>query len=147
MRNRTVLRFLGKWEEMYNPEFNRIEFDTLLFESGENTFTMTPTKWTKTTAAIGMEVKMGRGGGTFAHKDLALGFCYWISPEFQLYLIKEFQRLKEEEAKQLNTDWNVKHLMSKANFHIHREAVRENLVSHVDWNTKRVNIALLILLI
>ncbi|MCB9053670.1 MAG: KilA-N domain-containing protein [Lewinellaceae bacterium] len=137
MRNRTTLRFLGKWEELYNPEFNRIEFDTLLFESGENTFTMTPTKWIKTTGAIGIEVKMGRGGGTFAHKDLALGFCYWASPEFQLYVIKEFQRLKEDEAQRLSTDWNVKRLMSKANFHIHREAVRENLVPHIDWNTKR----------
>ncbi len=129
MRTRGTLDFLGTWEQLNNPDFKRIEFDAFKMEAGTTAFSMSPEKWIEGTAAIGMMSKRGRyGGGTFAHKDLALGFCYWISPAFQLFLIKEFQRLKEDEAERLNLDWNVRRIMASANYRIHTEAVRQHLV-------------------
>lgn len=138
MRARGTLDFLGVWEQMYNPDFNRIEFDAFKMEAGSNAFTMSPTKWIAGVNATGMITKAGRyGGGTFAHRDIALEFCSWASPAFRLYVVKEFQRLKGEESEQKSLDWNVKRIMAKANFQIHTEAVRQNLIPIIDWNTKR----------
>ena len=138
MRNKNTVEFLGVWEQLHNPDFKGNEFVTFRNEAGTNRFNLTPKKWIKATGAIGMKAKAGRhGGGTFAHRDIAVNFCYWLSPTFQLYLLKEFQRLKADESKRLSTDWNVKRLLSKANWHIHTEAVREYLVPIIDWNTKR----------
>lgn len=128
LRARSTIKFLGTWERLNNTQFDLKNFESLLYESADNSFTITPEKWVEKTVAIGIKNKTGRNGGTFAHQDLALGFCYWISPEFQLYLIREFQRLKEDEAERLSTDWNIKRIMSKANYRIHTEAVREHLI-------------------
>ena len=128
LRARSTIKFLVTLERLNNTQFDLKNFDSLLYESADNSFTITPEKWVEKTVAIGIKNKTGRNGGTFAHQDLALGFCYWISPEFQLYLIREFQRLKEDEAERLSTDWNIKRIMSKANYRIHTEAVREHLI-------------------
>jgi hypothetical protein len=138
MRARGTIDFLGVWEQMHNPDFKGIEFDAFKMEAGSNTFSMSPEKWIKGVNAKGIVSKRGRyGGGTFGHKDIALEFCSWASPVFRLYVVKEFQRLKEEESNLKSLEWNVKRIMSKANHHIHTEAVRENLVPILDWNTKR----------
>ena len=129
MRTRSTVEFLGVWESLHNPSFNRITFDAFKNESGGNTFTLSPKKWIGGVKAIGMVSKAGRhGGGTYAHKDIAFEFCSWLSPAFKLYVIKEFQRLKEEEASTKNLEWNVRRLMAKANYKIHTEAVREHLI-------------------
>lgn len=129
LRNRNTVEFIGVWEELHNPDFKGNEFVRFKSEVGLNTFNLTPKKWIEATNAIGMIVKSGRyGGGTFAHQDIAINFCYWLSPTFQLYLIKEFQRLKEEEAERQSIEWNVRRIMSKANYRIHTEAVREHLI-------------------
>ncbi|HFA50491.1 MAG TPA: KilA-N domain-containing protein [Bacteroidetes bacterium] len=137
LRNKDTLEFLSVWEKLYNADFNLIEFDKIKEEAGHNRFIISTGKWVETTKAIGLQTKAGRYGGTYAHKDIALGFCYWLSPPFQLYVIKEFQRLKEAEFDFKNIDWNVKRIMSKANHRILTEAVREYLVPIVDWNTKK----------
>ncbi len=138
MRNRNTIEFLGVWEQLYNPDFNSIEFDRIKNEAGLNTFILSVKRWTNDTHAIGIYAKAGRyGSGTFAHKDIALQFCYWLSPTFQLHLIKEFQRLKTDESTRLGLDWNLKRQIAKANWHIHTEAVREHLVPIIDWNTRR----------
>ena len=126
MRNRNTIEYLGIWESLYNPNFKPIEFDRFRKEAGLNAFTMSPTKWTVTTNAIGVIVKPGRYGGTYAHKDIAFKFASWISVEFELYVAKEFQRLKEEEQKQLG--WSVKRELAKLNYHIHTDAIKENLI-------------------
>ena len=129
LRNRNTVEFIGVWEELHNPDFKGNEFVRFKSEVGLNTFNLTPKKWIEATNAIGMIVKSGRySGGTFAHQDIAINFCYWLSPTFQLYLIKEFQRLKEEEAERQSLEWNVRRIMSKANYRIHTEAVREHLI-------------------
>ncbi|MFN4254175.1 MAG: KilA-N domain-containing protein [Saprospiraceae bacterium] len=140
MRARNTIQFLGVWETMHNPGFNRVEFDAFLFEAGGNAFTMSPSKWIESTGAIGMVSKPGRyGGGTFAHKDLAFGFGYWLNPAFQLYLIKEFQRLKEKEAEESNLqlDWNLRRTLSKINYAVHADAVRHHLVPPLLQNTRQ----------
>jgi hypothetical protein len=138
MRNRNTIEFLGVWEQLYNPDFNSIEFDRIKNEAGLNTFILSIKRWTSDTNAIGIYAKTGRyDSGTFAHKDIALQFCYWLSPTFQLHLIKEFQRLKTDESTRLGLDWNLKRQLAKANWYIHTEAVREHLVPIIDWNTKR----------
>lgn len=138
MRNRNTVEFLGVWEQLHNPDFKGDEFVTFKEAAGLNNFNLTPRKWIKHTQAIGIVSKSGRyGGGTFAHQDIAINFCYWLSPTFQLYLIKEFQRLKEEEAKRLSLEWNVKRIISKANYHIHTEAVREYLIPPPVAGTKK----------
>lgn len=131
MRARNTIHFLGVWETIHNPNFNRIEFDAFVNESGTNAFTMSPSKWIEGTNAKGIISKAGKtGGGTFAHKDIALGFCYWISPPFQLYLIQEFQRLKEQEALENKEalDWNLKRTLAKVNYRIHTDAVKMHLI-------------------
>ena len=140
MRNKNTVEFLGTWEQLYNPNFKGNEFVTFKNQAGSNSFNLTPKKWIKATDAIGMRVKSGRyGGGTFAHKDIAINFCYWLSPSFQLYLIKEFQRLKEIEAKEKQEalEWNVKRFLSKVNYKIQTDAIKNNLIpSHIKSSVK-----------
>ncbi len=126
MRNRNTIEFLGIWETLYNPDFKPIEFEGFRNQAGLNAFTLSPQKWVNATQAIGVVVKSGRYGGTYAHKDIALKFASWISVEFELYLIKEFQRLKVEEQKLLG--WSVKRELTKINYRIHTDAIKENLI-------------------
>jgi hypothetical protein len=126
MRNRNTIEYLGIWESLYNPDFKPIEFDRFRKEAGLNAFTLSPQKWIESTSAIGIISKSGRYGGTFAHKDIAFKFASWISVEFELYIIKEFQRLKEHEQQQLG--WSAKRELSKINYHIHTDAVKHNLI-------------------
>jgi hypothetical protein len=126
MRNRNTIEFLGIWETLYNPNFKPLEFEGFKKEAGLNAFTMSPLKWVNSTGAIGIIVKSGRYGGTFAYKDIAFKFASWVSVEFELYIIKEFQRLKEKEQKQLG--WSVKRELAKLNYHIHTDAIKHNLI-------------------
>lgn len=122
MRNRNTLEFLGLWETLYNPYFKPLEFEGFRNEAGLNAFTMSPQKWINATNSIGFISKSGRYGGTFTHKDIAFKFASWISVEFELYIVKEFQRLKQEEQKQLG--WDAKRELAKINYHIHTDAVK-----------------------
>ena len=126
LRNRNTLELLGIWEQLHNPDFNPVEFDGIRKQAGLNSFTLTPKQWVALTGAVGLSSKAGRYGGTYAHQDIAFEFASWVSVEFKLYLIKEFQRLKEEEQKQLG--WDVKRQLTKINYRIHTDAVRENLI-------------------
>lgn len=129
MRLRSTLEFLGLWEELNNPNFNMVDFDQFKNDAGSNAFVMSPQKWIKSTNAIGLISKSGRyGGGTFAHKDIAFEFASWLSPEFKLYIIKDYQRLKEDEGHRLALDWNVKRILASANYKIHTDAIKENLI-------------------
>ena len=127
MRLRSSLEYLGIWETLNNPNFNRVEFDPLLAESGKNSFTMSPTRWINEFNAIGIRTQPTKNGGTFAHRDIALEFASWISAEVKLYIIKEFQRLKVQESEQL--EWHGKKLLTKLNYLIHTDAVKEYLVT------------------
>jgi len=126
MRNRNTIEFLGIWESLYNPDFKPLEFEGFRKQAGLNAFTLSAKKWAETTNAKGFIVKSGRYGGTYAHKDIAFKFASWISVEFELYLIKEFQRLKIAETKEL--EWDVKRQLTKINYRIHTDAVKENLI-------------------
>jgi KilA-N domain len=126
MRNRNTIEFLGIWETLYNPKFKPLEFEGFKKEAGLNAFTMSALKWINATNAVGFAVKPGRYGGTFAHKDIAFKFASWISVEFELYIVKEFQRLKEEEQKQIG--WSAKRELAKLNYHIHTDAIKQNLI-------------------
>jgi len=126
MRLKNTLEYLGLWEQLNNPTFKGVEFDPLLKEAGSNAFTMSPTRWVETTGAIGIITKNGAGGGTYAQRDIAFKFAAWVSVEFELYLVKEFQRLKEEEQKQLG--WSAKRELAKLNYHIHTDAIKQNLI-------------------
>ena len=128
LRNRNTVEFLGIWELINNPDFKPIEFDRFRKEAGLNSFTLSPKKWVETTNAIGVFSKSGRYGGTFAHKDIAFEFGSWLSPEFKLYLITEFQRLKEEESKAKSLEWNLQRTLTKVNYRIHTDAIKENLI-------------------
>lgn len=129
MRNRDTIEFLGIWEQINNPNFKPIEFDGLRKDAGLNSFSLTPKRWTSSVNAIGIIAKSGRyGGGTFAHKDIAFEFASWISAEFKLYLIKEFQRLKTEENERLRLGWNVKRTLAAVNYKIHTDSIKENLI-------------------
>ncbi len=130
-RNRSTVEFLGLWERINNPNFKGVEFDPLFQEAGNNSFTLSPTKWINTTNAIGVISKIGRGGGTFAHKDIAFEFASWISAEFKLYLIKEFQRLKDDENERLKLNWNLQRTLSKINYRIHTDAIKENIIPNL----------------
>lgn len=129
-RNKDTIEFLGVWEKLHNPDFNLIEFDKIRNEAGTNRFILATSRWIAETRAIGIQSKSGRYGGTFAHRDIALGFCYWLSPPFQLYLVKEFQRLKEQEARerQDTLEWNVHRLLTKINYSVHTDAIKEKLI-------------------
>ena len=127
MRRVDTIQYLGLWEQLNNPKFNRVEFDTFRSEAGHNYFTMTPKKWIEGVNAIGIVSKAGKyNSGTYAHKDIALQFASWISPEINLYIIKEFQRLKAEEQKQF--DWSVKRELAKINYRIHTDAIKDNII-------------------
>lgn len=126
LRNRNTIEFLGVWETLYNPNFNRVEFDAFRSQAGLNSFVMTPQKWVDATGAIGIVSKAGRYGRTYAHKEIAFEFASWISVEFKLYLVKEFERLKTEEMKQLG--WDIKRNLAKTNYRIHTDAIKENLI-------------------
>lgn len=126
MRNRNTLEYLGIWETLYNPDFKPLEFEGFRNQAGLNAFTLSPSRWVNTTNAKGITVKSGRYGGTYAHKDIAFKFASWVSVEFELYIVKEFQRLKEEEQKQLG--WTAKRELTKINYHIHTDAIKQNLI-------------------
>ncbi len=126
MRQKNTLEYLGLWERLYNPFFKGVEFDPLLIQAGSNSFTMSPSRWVELTGAIGIQTKNGAGGGTFAQRDIAFKFANWISVEFELYLVKEFQRLKAEEQKQQG--WTAKRELSKINYRIHTDAIQHNLI-------------------
>ncbi len=128
MRSRGTIEFLGLWERLNNPDFKGVEFAPFLYEAGSNSFTLSPTKWIETVNAKGIVSKLGKNGGTFAHKDIAFEFASWVSASFKLYLIKEFQRLKEDENSRLNLEWNLQRTISKINYHIHTDAIKENLI-------------------
>lgn len=128
LRSKATIEFLGLWEELNNPNFKGVEFDSFRNEAGANTFTLSPQKWIDATNAIGIISRSGRYGGTYAHKDIAFEFASWVSPEFKLYIIKDYQRLKSDEAHRLTLDWNVKRLLSKANYKLHTEAIKQNLI-------------------
>ncbi|MBK8846636.1 MAG: KilA-N domain-containing protein [Bacteroidetes bacterium] len=128
LRNRNTIELLGFWETMYNPNFKPLEFEGFRKQAGLNSFVMTPKKWIETTTAIGITSKSGRYGGTFAHKDIAFEFASWISIEFKLFIIKEFQRLKEDENHRLKLTWNLQRTLAKVNYHIHTDAIKDNLI-------------------
>ena len=125
-RNRNTVEFLGIWEHIYNPNFNYGEYATIRNQAGLNSYKISLKEWTAKTNAIGLKAKAGRYGGTYAHKDIAFEFGMWISPEFKIYLIKEFQRLKEQEQKLLG--WDIKRNLTKINYRIHTDAIKENLI-------------------
>lgn len=128
MRTRSAIEFCGLWEQLNNPDFKSIEFDAFKNESGANSFALTPQKWIETTNAKGIISKSGRYGGTFAHRDIAFEFATWISAEFKFYFIKEFQRLKADENDRLKLEWNLQRTLAKVNYHIHTDAIKENLI-------------------
>ncbi len=129
LRLRSTIEYLGLWEQLNNPDFKLVEFDQFKIEAGSNAFVMSPQKWIKSTNAVGLVSKSGRyGGGTYAHKDIAFEFASWLSPEFKLYIIKDYQRLKETESHQLALEWNVKRILASANYRIHTDAIKANLL-------------------
>ena len=133
LRTRNSTEILGLWEQFHNPKFKRIEFDAFKNEAGSNSFTLTPKKWIESTDAIGIISKSGRYGGTYAHKDIAFEFASWLSPTFKLYLITEYQRLKEVETNQYNLEWNVKRILSKTNYHIHTDAIKNFILPEKNY--------------
>lgn len=128
MRSKATIEFLGLWEQLNNPNFKWVEFDSFRSEAGSNTFTLSPKKWIDTTNAIGIVSRSGRNGGTFAHKDIAFEFASWVSAEFKLYIIKDYQRLKTDENSKLSLEWNVNRTISKINYRIHTDAIKNNLI-------------------
>ena len=128
MRNRSTIDFIGLWEQFNNPDFNSIEFDGIKIQAGANSFSLTPKRWIEATNAKGIVSKTGRYGGTFAHRDIAFEFASWLSAEFKFYLIKEFQRLKDDENDRLKLTWNLHRTLSKINYRIHTDAIREHII-------------------
>ncbi len=128
LRNRNTVEFLGIWEQLHNPGFNPVEFDGIRIQAGLNSFALTPKQWIQKTGARGIVSSAGRYGGTYAHKDIAFEFAAWISVEFKLFLIKEFQRLKEDENQRLSLAWNLNRTLAKLNYRIHTDAIKEHLI-------------------
>jgi len=128
MRGKDTIEFLGLWEQLHNPSFNPIEFDRVRTQAGYNAFTLSPQKWINNTNAIGIVSKAGRYGGTFAHSDIAFEFPSWILAEFKLYIIKDYKRLKNDESSRLSLGWNLNREISKLNYRIHTDAIKENLI-------------------
>ncbi|TWJ19004.1 KilA-N domain-containing protein [Geobacter argillaceus] len=137
LRNRNTIEFLGIWEQLNNPDFNPIEFDGIRKQAGLNSFILTAKRWIESTGAIGLVSKAGRYGGTYAHKDIAFEFASWVSVEFKLYLIKEFQRLKEEERKTLG--WDIRRNLTKINYRIHTDAIQTHLIP-AELNSKQTSL-------
>lgn len=130
MRLRSTIEFLGLWEQIHNPNFKGLEFDAFKNEAGSNAFTLSPQKWISSTNAIGLVSKSGRyGGGTYAHTDIAFEFASWVSPEFKLYIVKDYQRLKKDEAERKAIGWDEKRALSKINYHIHTDTVQKYLIT------------------
>ncbi|MFW1975661.1 KilA-N domain-containing protein [Acinetobacter baumannii] len=134
LRNKDTVEFLGVWERINNSNFNSLEFEGIRNQAGSNRFTMSAKRWIDSVNAIGIVAKAGRYGGTYAHKDIAFEFGAWLSPEFKLYLIKEFQRLKEQEAQRDSIEWQVKRELSKINYRIHTDAIQQHLIQTVPQN-------------
>ncbi|MBL7815755.1 MAG: KilA-N domain-containing protein [Saprospiraceae bacterium] len=142
LSTQNTIAYLGAWEGLHNPEFNRAGFRTVKDEFFEKPFSLTPTRWIEATKAIGMRSTSGKhSGGTYAHKDIALNFCYWLSPTFQIYLIKEFQRLKQDESDRLNLEWNLKRTLAKINYRFHTDAIKMYLVPPKLQQTQQEGIA------
>jgi len=125
---KSTIEYIGEWEALYNPDFNYTEFGTIKNSAGSNNFVLSVKNWIEATNAIGITAKAGRYGGTYAHKDIAFHFGMWISPKFQLLLVKEYQRLKEDENDRLKLEWNLQRTLAKVNYHIHTNAIKENLI-------------------
>ena len=134
LRNRNTVEFLGVWESIYNPNFNYGEFDIIKSQAGLNSYRISIKEWVAQTNAIGIKATTGRYGGTYAHPDIAFEFGMWISAEFKIYLIKEFQRLKEEETDRLKLEWNLQRTLSKINYRIHTDAIKENIIPRLIGN-------------
>lgn len=130
LRSRSTIEYLGLWESLNNSEFKLVEFDQFKNESGSNSFVLSPKKWIESTGAIGITSRAGRNGGTYAHRDIAFEFASWISPEFKLYIIKDYQRLREDESYRLSKDWNLRRQISKTNYRIHTDSIKENLINN-----------------
>jgi len=128
MRVYNTIEYLGIWERLHNPNFKGVEFDAFLNQAGANSFTLSPQYWIETTGAIGIISKSGRGGGTYAHKDIAFKFAAWISVEFELYVIKDYQRLKEDENNRISLEWNLQRTLSKINYRIHTDAIKDEII-------------------
>ena len=128
MRNRDVIEFLGLWEKLHNSDFKPLEFEGFRKQAGANAFTMSPKRWIESTNAVGIVSKAGRYGGTYAHSDIAMSFATWISPEFQLYIMKDYRRLKMDENSRLSRSWNLNREISKLNYRIHTDAIKESLI-------------------
>lgn len=128
LRNRSTIEFIGLWEIMNNEDFKLVDFDQFKQDAGSNAFVLSPQKWITSTNAIGIRSKSGRNGGTYAHKDIAFEFASWISPEFKLYIIKDYQRLKSDENNRLSLNWNLRRVLTKTNYKIHTDAIQENLI-------------------
>ena len=125
---KSTIEYLGEWEKLYNPDFNYTEFGTIKNEAGSNNFVLSVKNWIEATNAIGLTAKAGRYGGTYGHKDIAFHFGMWISPKFQLLLVKEYQRLKEDESNRLNLQWDFQRTLAKVNYKIHTDAIKEKLI-------------------
>ncbi len=125
---KSTIEYLGEWEALYNPDFNYTEFGTIKNSAGSNNFVLSVKQWIETTNAIGLTAKAGRYGGTYGHKDIAFHFGMWISPKFQLLLVKEYQRLKEDESNRLQLEWNLQRTLAKVNYKIHTDAIKENII-------------------
>ncbi|MBS4031620.1 MAG: KilA-N domain-containing protein [Clostridiales bacterium] len=130
LRSRSTIEFLGLWEQLNNQDFKLVEFDQFKNQAGTNTFVLSPQKWIISTSAIGLISKSGRYGGTYAHKDIAFEFASWVSPEFKLYIIKDYQRLKTDENSRLSLEWNINRVLAKLNYKIHTDAIKENLITN-----------------
>ncbi|MBK1683221.1 KilA-N domain-containing protein [Rhodoferax fermentans] len=128
LKNKDTVLFLGVWEQLNNPGFNSLEFEGIKNEAGRNSFFLSAKKWIEATGAVGLHAKAGRYGGTYAHKDIAFEFGSWLSPEFKLYLIKEFQRLKDEESRATSLEWSFQRTLAKVNYKIHTDAIKERLI-------------------
>jgi hypothetical protein len=128
LKNKDTVLFLGVWEQIHNPEFNSLEFEGIRNEAGRNSFFLSAKKWVELTNARGLSARAGRYGGTYAHKDIAFEFGSWLSPEFKLYLIKEFQRLKDDENRRLSLEWNLSRTLSRLNYRIHTDAIKTHLI-------------------
>lgn len=137
MRNKDVISYLGLWEKLNNDNFKGVEFDTFKNEAGSNKFKVSPQKWIKETNAIGIISKSGNNGGTYARSDIALEFASWLSPEFKLYVIQEFERLKRNESYQYKMDWSVNRMLAKTNYKIHTDSIKQNIVPKLTEKQKR----------
>lgn len=131
LKNKDTVLFLGVWEQLNNPKFNSLEFEGIKNDAGRNSFYLSAKKWVDRTGATGLQAKAGRYGGTYAHRDIAFEFGSWLSPEFKLYLIKEFQRLKDMEAQSLSIEWSLQRILSKVNYRIHTDAIKQHIIPKV----------------